>query len=99
MFHSISKNLIHFLHIILYILILIFSLTIYLYNFTDDNDFSNVPKDSNLNRFIALFYYNCSTHGGMGDALIYPISNKGRIYTSIYLIIVAGGILTAIDVM
>lgn len=99
MFHSISRNLIHFCCMILYILIIIFSLTIYLYNFTDDNDFKNVPNDSKLNRFIALFYYNSSTHGALGDALIYPISNKGRIYTSIYLIIIAGGIMTAIDII
>ena len=71
-------------------------MTIYLYNFTDDTDFANVP---NNNRFVALFYYNCSVHGTLGDALIYPISNKGRIYTSIYLIIIAAGIMTAIDVI
>ena len=49
-----------------------------------------------MNRFIALFYYNSSTHGGLGDALIYPTSIKARIYTSIYLIIIAGSVLTAI---
>ena len=99
MFHSISRNLIHFIRMIIYILIIIFSLTIYLYNFTDDKDFANVPNDNKLNRFIALFYYNCSVHGSLGDGLIYPISNKGRIYASTYLIIIAGGIMTAIDII
>ena len=92
----ILKNIIHFLYIIIIIIIIITILTTCLYNFTDNTDFANVPNDTKLNRFVALFYYNSSIHGGLGDALIYPISKKARIYTSIYLIIIAGGILTAI---
>ena len=101
MFVTISNNLTHFTKILIIILLLIITLTIILYNFTDDNDFANLPpKDKSKiidDRFISLFYYNSSTPGGLGDAKIYPISNLGKLYTSIYLIIVIAGFFTVLD--
>lgn len=102
MFFSISYNLKHFSFILLVIIIIITSATFITYYYLDDSDLANLPKKDNKkiidDRFISLFYYNASVHGGLGDALIYPISNRAKIYTSFYLIIIAAGILTAIEV-
>ncbi len=102
MFITLSNNFGHFIKILIIIILIIILLTIGLYNFTDDTDFANLPLKNKSKiideRFISLFYYNCSTHGGLGDARIYPISNFAKLYTSFYLIIVIAGIFTVIDI-
>jgi len=102
MFFTISYNLKHFIFIFLVIILILTISTIITYYTMDDNDLANLPqKNKNIlidNRFISLFYYNASIHGGLGDALIYPKSNKAKIYTAIYLVLIATGILTAIEI-
>ena len=101
MLFTVKKNFIHFSKIFGIIIISILILTNLLYKFTNDDDFANLPpKDKNKlidDRFYALFYYNCSTHGGLGDAMIYPKSTMAKLYTSFYLLLVAAGIFTALD--
>ena len=101
MFFTISYNLKHFTFIFLVIILILTISTMMIYYTMDESDLANLPsKDKNKiidDRFISLFYYNASIHGGLGDALIYPISNKAKIYTSIYLVLVAAGVLTAIE--
>ncbi len=101
MFKSIRNNLSHFFKILSIIILLIFILTVFLYNFMDEKDLANLPpKNKNKlfdNRFVSLFYYNSSIHGGLGDSALYPISNFAKLYTAFYLIIIAAGIFTAID--
>jgi hypothetical protein len=98
---TISNQVIHFFGILILIIVIIITLTLYLYNYTTDIDFAGLPpKDKSKlfdERFVSLLYYNASVNGGLGDSAIYPTSNKGKIYTSIYLIIIAAGIFTAID--
>ena len=57
-------------------------------------------KNSSIfdDRFISLFYFNCSTYGTLGDALIYPISMRARLYTSFYILLVGAGLLTALTI-
>ena len=101
MFFTISYNLKHFTFIFLVIILIITMSTIIIYYTMDETDLANLPpKDKKKildDRFISLFYYNASIHGGLGDAMIYPISNKAKIYTAIYLVLVVAGILTAIE--
>ena len=101
MFFTISYNLKHFTFIFLVIILILTISTMMIYYTMDESDLANLPsKDKNKiidDRFISLFYYNASIHGGLGDALIYPISNKAKIYTSFYLVLIAAGILTAIE--
>jgi hypothetical protein len=100
MFLTISNNIRHFTKIYLIIIVIVLILTFILYNFANDDDFANLPpKDKNKffdDRFYSLFYYNSSTQGGLGDALIYPKSNRARVYTSLYLILAVTGLFTAI---
>ena len=102
MFITLSNNLYHFIKILTIMFLIIIILTIILYNFTDDTDFSNLPPKNKSkiidDRFISLFYYNSSTQGGLGDAKIIPISNFAKIYTSLYLILIIAGIFTVLDV-
>ena len=102
MFLTISYNLKHFTFIFLVIILILTISTIITYYTMDDNDLANLPqKNKHIlidDRFISLFYYNASIHGGLGDALIYPKSNKAKIYTAIYLVLIAAGILTAIEI-
>ncbi len=101
MFFTISYNIKHFSYIFLVIILILTISTMIIYYTMDDNDLANLPpKDKTKmldDRFISLFYYNASIHGGLGDALIYPISNKAKIYTSLYLVLIAAGVLTAIE--
>ncbi len=101
MFFTISYNVKHFTFIFLIIILILTVSTMIIYYTMDDNDLANLPpKDKTKildDRFISLFYYNASIHGGLGDALIYPKSNKAKLYTSIYLVLVAAGVLTAIE--
>jgi hypothetical protein len=102
MFLTISYNLKHFTFIFLVIILILTISTIVTYYTMDDNDLANLPqKNKNIlidDRFISIFYYNASIHGGLGDSLIYPKSNKAKIYTAIYLVLIAAGILTAIEI-
>ena len=102
MFFTISYNLKHFTFIFLVIILILTISTMTIYYTMNDDDLANLPpKNNNLlidDRFISLFYYNASIHGGLGDALIYPKSNKAKIYTAIYLVLIAAGILTAIEI-
>jgi hypothetical protein len=103
---QVSYKFIQFI-VILFISILInIILSIYWYYNATSNDFANLPK-RNLNkknnfifddRFISLFYFNCSTYGTLGDALIYPISMRARLYTSFYILLVGAGLLTALTI-
>jgi hypothetical protein len=98
---KISSNLAFFIKAIFITFGVIFILTMYLYHFTDDKDIANLPpKDKKKiidDRFVSLFYYNASIHGGLGDATMYPISNKAKIFTTIYLVIIISGIITGLD--
>jgi hypothetical protein len=102
MFFTISYNLKHFTFIFLVIILILTISTMIIYYTMDDTDLANLPpKNKNSlvdDRFISLFYYNASIHGGLGDAMIYPISNKAKLYTAIYLVLIAAGILTAIEI-
>ena len=102
MFPFVSQNKIHFVKIIIIIIIIILTLTTCLYLYTDETDFAHLPPKTKSklidDRFVALFYYNSSVHGGLGDAMIYPISNFAKLYTSVYLIIIASGIFTALAI-
>lgn len=101
MFSTITYNLKHFTFIFVVIILILTISTIMIYYTMDENDLANLPpKDKTQifdDRFISLFYYNASIHGGLGDAMIYPKSNKAKIYTAIYLVLIAAGILTAIE--
>ena len=101
MFFTISYNLKHFTFIFLVIILILTLSTMMIYYALDEKDLANLPsKDKTKildDRFISLFYYNASIHGGLGDALIYPISNKAKLYTAIYIVLIAAGILTAIE--
>ena len=101
MFFTISYNLKHFTFIFLVIILILTISTMMIYYALDEKDLANLPsKDKTKildDRFISLFYYNASIHGGLGDALIYPISNKAKLYTAIYIVLIAAGILTAIE--
>jgi len=101
MFFTISYNVKHFTFIFLVIILILTISTMIIYYTMDDNDLAHLPpKNKNVlldDRFISLFYYNASIHGGLGDALIYPISNRAKIYTAIYLVLIAAGVLTAIE--
>ncbi len=101
MYYTLKRNLIHFSKIFIIIICLVIGLSTFLYMYSDDTDFANLPpKDPTKvidDRYISLLYYNSSVHGGLGDAVIYPTSTFGKIYTSIYLIIIAAGIFTALD--
>jgi hypothetical protein len=102
MFFTISYNLKHFTFIFLVIILILTISTMITYYTMDENDLANLPpKNKNIlidDRFISLFYYNASIHGGLGDAMIYPKSNRAKIYTAIYLVLIAAGILTAIEI-
>jgi hypothetical protein len=96
---TLSKNKQHYLKIFLIIIVIISINTLILYFLFTENDIANLPsKDKPIDRIISLFYYNTSVHGSFGDGTLYPISNKAKIYTTIYLLIIAAGILTAIDI-
>ncbi len=101
MYYTLKRNLEHFIKILLVIICLIILLTSFLYSYATDNDFANLPPKSKTkfidDRYISLLYYNASVHGGLGDSMIYPISNFGKMYTSIYLIVIAAGVFTALD--
>ena len=101
MYFTLKRNFEHFIKILLVIICLIILLTSFIYSYATDKDFANLPpknKDKLIDdRYISLFYYNASVHGGLGDAVIYPTSNFAKIYTSIYLVIIAAGIFTALD--
>ena len=104
--YQISYKLIQFIVILLISIIINIILSIYWYYNATPNDFTNLPK-RNLNkknnsifdeRFISIFYFNCSTYGTLGDALIYPISMRARLYTSIYILLIGAGFLTALSI-
>ena len=92
MFFTISYNLKHFTFIFLIIILILTISTMITYYTMDEDDLANLPpQNKNLlidDRFISLFYYNASIHGGLGDALIYPISNKAKMYQKIRSILI-----------
>jgi len=102
--YQVSYKLIQFLVIFLISIIINIILSIYWYYNATPNDFANIPKRNKNNksffdeRFISIFYFNCSLYGTLGDALIYPTSMKARLYTSIYILLFGAGFLTALSI-
>ncbi len=75
-----------------------FFMTFLLYHFAQETDFTNVPtKATPRDRFIALYFFNVSTQTTYGDTSIIPISNRARLYTSLYLIMFSAGILATLS--
>jgi hypothetical protein len=104
--YEISYKLIQFGFILLVSILINIILSIYWYYNATEDDFANLPK-RNLNkknnslfdeRFTSIFYFNCSTYGTLGDALIYPKSIRARLYTSLYILLVNAGLLTAFSI-
>lgn len=100
----ISKKILEFSLILLISILLNFILSIFLYYTLVEGDFANLPKlkknDGLFNeRFISLFYFNCSTYGTLGDPLIYPISIRARLYTSFYILLTAAGLITILSII
>jgi hypothetical protein len=98
------QKILEFFTILLISILMNFLLTTFLYYFATDDDFANLPKrkknDTIFNdRLIALFYFNCSTYGTLGDALIYPKSNRAKLYTSFYVLLTAAGLITILSII
>jgi hypothetical protein len=103
MFIKIQYKLAQFSIILLASLIINLCLTLFWYYNATDDDFANLPKKKNGttifdDRFISLFYYNCSTYGTLGDAKIYPKSNRAKLFTGGYVLLMTAGLVTAADI-
>lgn len=73
-------------------------LSIFLYSWVTDSDFTNLPpKEKKCDRFIALLYYNAVSISTCGYGDIVPISNRARIFATFYLIAITVGILSLIS--
>jgi hypothetical protein len=98
------QKILEFFTILLISILVNFLLSTFLYYYATDADFANIPKrkknDGIFNdRLIALFYFNCSTYGTLGDALIYPKSNRAKLYTSLYVLLTAAGLITILSII
>lgn len=103
MFIKIQYKLAQFAIILLVSIFINLCLTFYWYYNATDEDFANLPKKGNGktifdDRFISLFYFNCSTYGTLGDAMIYPKSNRAKIFTGSYVLLMTAGLVTAADI-
>lgn len=102
MFTKLPYKFTKFILIILGALLINFVLTTLAYKFLTDKDISNLPPKSKYSmfddRFLSLYLYNVSMFSSLGEAKMYPESNKGKIYTIIYVLISTALILTITDV-
>lgn len=64
-----------------------------------DKDFNGLPKTGCNDRFIALFYYNINIFAKIGSDQIFPISNRARLFISLYVIFITAGLITIIHNM
>jgi len=101
---NILIKIFEFSTILLISILLNFILSTFLYYYATDDDFANLPKKKKNDiifndRFISLFYFNCSTYGTLGDALIYPKSNRAKLYTSLYILLTAAGLITILSII
>ena len=102
MFTKLPYKFAKFILIIVGSLIINFIITSFAYNFLTDKDISHLPPKSNKtmfnDRFLSLYLYNVSMFTSVGEAKMYPESNKGKIYTILYIIISCALLLTVTDV-
>ena len=102
MFTKLPYKFTKFILIIIGSLFINFILTTFAYKFLSDKDISNLPpKNSKTmfnDRFLSLYLYNVSMFSSLGEAKMYPESNKGKIYTIIYVLISSALLLTITDV-
>ena len=102
MFTKLTYKFTKFIFIIIGSLIINFILTTFAYKFLTDKDISNLPPQSKKSmfddRFLSLYLYNISMYSSLGEAKMYPESNKGKIYTIIYVLISSALLLTVSDV-
>lgn len=91
-----------FFYVLIASLFLNFILTIGAYHTFNEKDISNLPPKSNNffdDRFIALLFYNVSTYTTLGDAKMYPESNRAKIYTISYVIVTSALLVTVADML
>jgi len=85
------------------IMIINYLVTSFVYSWATDDDITGLPsKDSSKmfdDRFISLFYFNIITFTTVGYGDMLPKSNRAKLFISVYVALVAAGLLTALEIL
>jgi len=74
-------------------------MSVFMNSWITDEDYSGLPKSGFKDRLIALFYYNVNIFAKIGSDEIFPISNRARLFISLYVILITAGLITIIHSM
>ena len=71
----------------LFAIIFNFLVSLFLFTWVTDDDLNNIPE-APLSRFVSIFYYSITTFSTTGYGDITAKSNRMKLFTSLYMILV-----------